>query len=122
MIGYDTFGTNDLPRACVFYDALLGQLGAKRIMESDRFVFWGVSPKSPALGLIKPFDGQPASAGNGAMVALVVDARAKVDSLHAKALSLGGTDEGAPGDRGVGYHAAYFRDFDGNKPKVFCMG
>jgi catechol 2,3-dioxygenase-like lactoylglutathione lyase family enzyme len=122
MIGYVTLGTNDLPRACAFYDALLGQLGAKRIMEGDRFVAWGVSPKTPSLGVIKPFDGRAATAGNGTMVALVVDARAKVDALHAKALSLGGADEGAPGDRGGGFYAAYFRDLDGNKLNVFCMG
>jgi catechol 2,3-dioxygenase-like lactoylglutathione lyase family enzyme len=122
MIGYVTLGTNDLPRARAYYDALLGQLGAKRIMEGDRFVAWGVSPTSPALGVIKPFDGAAASVGNGTMVALVVDARAKVDALHAKALSLGSADEGAPGDRGGGFYAAYFRDLDGNKLNVFCMG
>ena len=122
MIGYVTRGSNDRACACGFYDALLGQLGARRIMEGDRFVAWGVSPKSPSLGVIKPFDGQPASAGNGTMVALVVDARAKVDALHARAVSLGGTDEGAPGERGAGFYAGYFRDLDGNKLNVFCMG
>jgi predicted lactoylglutathione lyase len=91
-------------------------------MEGDRFVAWGVSPTSPALGVIKPFDGAAASVGNGTMVALVVDARAKVDALHAKALSLGSADEGAPGDRGGGFYAAYFRVLDGNKLNVFCMG
>jgi catechol 2,3-dioxygenase-like lactoylglutathione lyase family enzyme len=122
MIGYVTLGTNDLPRACAYYDALLGQLSAKRIMEGDRFVAWGVSPKAPSLGVIKPYDGKHASVGNGTMVALVVDARAKVDALHAKAMSLGSADEGAPGDRGGGFYAAYFRDLDGNKLNVFCMG
>ena len=122
MIGYVTLGTNDLPRACAFYDALLGQLGAKRIMEGDTFVAWGVSPKAPSLGIIKPFNQQAATAGNGTMVALVVDARAKVNALHAKALSLGGADEGAPGERGGGFYAGYFRDLDGNKLNVFCMG
>ncbi len=122
MIGYVTLGTNDLPRACAYYDALLGQIGAKRVMEGERFVAWGVSPRAPALGAFKPFDGAAASVGNGTMVALVVDARAKVDALHAKALSLGSIDEGAPGARGGGFYAAYFRDLDGNKLNVFCMG
>lgn len=122
MIGYVTLGTNDLPRACGFYDAMLGSLGARRIMEGDRFVAWGVSPKAPSLGVIAPFDGKPATAGNGTMVALVVDARATVDALHAKALSLGAHDEGAPGDRGGGFYAAYFRDLDGNKLNVFHLG
>ncbi len=122
MIGYVTLGTNDLPRACAFYDALLGEIGAKRIMEGDRFVAWGVSPTTPSLGVILPFDGKPANVGNGTMVALVVNARAKVDALYAKARSLGGADEGAPGDRGGGFYAGYFRDLDGNKLNVFCMG
>jgi catechol 2,3-dioxygenase-like lactoylglutathione lyase family enzyme len=121
MIGYVTLGTNDLPRATAWYDALLAQLGAKRIMEGDRFVAWGVSPTAPSVGVIKPYDGQPATIGNGSMVALVVRDRAQVDALHAKALALGGKDEGAPGDRGGGFYAAYFRDLDGHKLNVFCM-
>jgi catechol 2,3-dioxygenase-like lactoylglutathione lyase family enzyme len=122
MIGYVTLGTNDLPRATAWYDTLLAQLGAKRIMEGDRFVAWGVSPTAPSVGVIKPYDGQPATAGNGTMIALVVRERAQVDALHAKALALGGKDEGAPGERGGGFYAAYFRDLDGNKLNVFCTG
>jgi len=122
MIGYVTLGTNDLERAAKFYDALLGEIGATRMMESDRFVAWAVSPKQPSLGVTKPFDGKPATVGNGVMVALVVDNSAKVNALHAKAMALGGTDEGAPGPRGEGgFYAAYFRDLDGNKLNAFCM-
>ncbi|HTD29174.1 MAG TPA: VOC family protein, partial [Xanthomonadaceae bacterium] len=122
MIGYVTLGTNDLPRAAAFYDALLGEIGAGRFMESERFIAWSVSPTQPGLGLIKPFDGNPASVGNGVMVALVVDSTDKVDRLHAKALELGATDEGAVGPRGEGFYAGYFRDLEGNKLNVFCMG
>jgi len=122
MIGYVTLGTNDLERAAKFYDALLGEIGATRMMESDRFVAWAVSPKQPSLGVAKPFDGKPATVGNGVMVALVVDSAAKVNALHAKAMALGGTDEGAPGPRGEGgFYAGYFRDLDGNKLNAFCM-
>lgn len=120
MIGYVTLGTNDLPRAVAFYEALLGGgLGAKRIWESDRGVAWGTSMTAPGLGVMKPYDGQPATHGNGTMVALVVNSREKVDALYAKALSLGGTDEGPPGPRGEGFYAGYFRDLDGNK-LCFC--
>jgi catechol 2,3-dioxygenase-like lactoylglutathione lyase family enzyme len=122
MIGYVTVGTNDLPRAVAFYDALLGAMGAKRLMEFDRGVAWGVSMTQPSLGVMKPFDGQPATRGNGTMVALVVNSRDKVDALYRKALELGGTDEGPAGPRGDGFYAGYFRDLDGNKLNVFCMG
>ncbi len=123
MIGYVTLGTNQYDSAAAFYDALLAEIGAKRFMESDRFIAWAVSPTQPSLGIIKPFDGKPATVGNGVMVSLVVDSSAKVNALHKKALELGGTDEGAPGPRGEGgFYAAYFRDLDGNKLNAFCMG
>lgn len=122
MIGYVTLGTNDLARATAFYDALLGSIGAKRIMESERFIAWAVAPGQPALSVFIPYDGEPATVGNGVMIALVVDSRAKVDALHAKALELGGQDEGAVGPRGDTFYAGYFRDLDGNKLNVFCMG
>lgn len=122
MIGYVTLGTNDLPRAAAFYDALLGEIGAKRMMENDQFVAWSVQPDRPALGITKPFDKKPATIGNGVMVALVVDSTAKVDALHRKALQLGGKDDGAPGPRGEGFYAGYFRDLDGNKLNFFHAG
>ena len=121
MIGYVTLGTNDMGRATAFYDALLAEIGAGRFMESDRFVAWAVAPDKPSLGVILPHDGQPATVGNGVMVALVVDSRAKVDALYKKAMELGGKDEGAPGPRGTGgFYAAYFRDLDGNKLNCYC--
>ena len=122
MIGYVTLGTNDLPRAAKFYDALLGEIGGKRFMEYDRFIAWSASPNAPGLGLALPFDGKPASVGNGVMVALVVDSKEKVDLLYNKALELGATDEGPAGPRGDGFYAGYFRDLDGNKLNAFCMG
>ncbi len=122
MIGYVTIGTNDLARAASFYDALLAELGAKRMMETDEFVAWSVKPDQPGLGVTKPFDKKPAAVGNGVMVALMVDSAAKVDALHRKAMELGGSDEGAPGPRGEGFYAGYFRDLDGNKLNFFCTG
>ena len=121
MIGYALLGTNDLPRAAAFYDALLAEIGATRFMESDRFIAWAVSPEAPSLGVCLPFDGKPATVGNGTMVALALDSNEKVDRLYAKALALGGTDEGPAGPRGMsGFYAGYFRDPDGNKLNVFC--
>jgi catechol 2,3-dioxygenase-like lactoylglutathione lyase family enzyme len=122
MIGYVTLGTNDLPRAAAFYDALLAEIGAKRNMESDAFVAWAVKPDAPGLGITRPFDKKAATVGNGVMVALMVDSAAQVDALHRKALQLGGTDEGAPGQRFEGFYAGYFRDLDGNKLNCFFGG
>ncbi len=122
MIGYATLGTNDLPRATAFYDALLGELGIRRIMDFGRSVAYGVSMEKPALGVGLPFDGKPATVGNGVMVAIVVDSKEKVARVHKKALELGGKDEGPVGPRGEGFYAGYFRDLDGNKLNVFCMG
>jgi catechol 2,3-dioxygenase-like lactoylglutathione lyase family enzyme len=122
MIGYTTLGTNDLPRAAAFYDALLAEVGAKRLWASDRGIAWGVAEDKPGFGIMKPFDGNAATVGNGVMVALIVNSREKVDSLHKKALALGGKDEGAAGPRGEGFYCGYFRDLDGNKLNVFFMG
>ncbi len=122
MIGYVTIGTNDLPRAMAFYDALLAPLGIARIMDFGRGYAWGTAMDKPALAVMIPFDAQPATPGNGTMPAIVVDSKEKVDATHALALKLGGTDEGPAGPRGPGFYAGYFRDLDGNKLNVFCMG
>jgi predicted lactoylglutathione lyase len=122
MIGYVTLGTNDFDRAAKFYDALFGEIGAKRVMEADSFVAWGTSPTAPAVSIIKPFDGNQATVGNGVMVALAADSPATVDKLYKKAMALGAKDEGPPGPRGDGgFYAGYFRDLDGNKLNAFCM-
>lgn len=122
MIGYVTLGTNDFDEAAKFYDELLGTIGAGRFMESDSFIAWATEPGSPAISIIKPHDEKEATVGNGMMVAIVVDSTDKVDALHAKAMELGGTDEGAPGQRTDNFYVGYFRDLDGNKLNAFCFG
>ena len=122
MIGYVTVGTNDLPRAARFYDALLAEIGARRVMEFDGFIVWNDSPKGAGLALTRPYDGKAATVGNGVMVALAAGSKEKVDALYKKALELGGKDEGAPGPRSPTFYAAYFRDLDGNKLNAFYMG
>ena len=121
MIGYVTLGTNDIDRATAFYDALLAEVGAKRLMELGRLVSWGTSFGQPMLAVAQPYDGNAATAGNGTMVALVLQNTADVDRLHAKAMALGAADEGAPGARGPSFYGGYFRDLDGNKLVFFCM-
>jgi predicted lactoylglutathione lyase len=123
MIGYVTLGTNDLERAVAFYDELFAVLGAGRFMEDPgRFVAWAVAPDKPGISVTTPFDGNPATVGNGTMVALVVDSREKVHQVYDKAIELGARDEGPAGPRMEGFYAGYFRDLDGNKLNVFCMG
>ncbi len=121
MIGYVTVGSNDLEKAAKFYDELFEGIGAKRFMEMESFIAWATDPAAPGFSITKPFDGNPASVGNGVMVAFAVDSTDKVDALYAKAMELGGTDEGAPGARSANFYAGYFRDLDGNKLNFFCM-
>jgi predicted lactoylglutathione lyase len=123
MIGYVTLGTNDLAKAAIFYDAIAKELGFGRFMEYETFIAWGEAGGAAGLGITKPFNGEPATIGNGVMVALEAKDKDQVNRLHALALNLGGTDEGAPGPRGGdGFYAGYFRDLDGNKLNAFCMG
>src|SRR3954465_11098507 len=123
MLGYVTLGTNELARAAKFYDALTAELGVGRMMENEQFIAWGAPGGGPGMGGTKPFDGKPATVGNGVMVALAAKDRAQVDRIYKLAMSLGGTDEGAPGPRGEGgFYAAYFRDPEGNKLNAFVMG
>ena len=122
MIGYVTVGTNDIERAAKFYDQLLSELGAKRFMDTETFIAWVASPTEAGVCVTKPFDGNAATVGNGVMVALRMDSHDQVDALYNKAIELGAKDEGAPGPRGEGFYAGYFRDLDGNKLNALCMG
>ena len=128
MLGYVTLGTNDIDRARAFYDALLAEIGGKRLMEfaENDFTLYGTAFGKAGIAITRPYNGEPASAGNGNMAAIGVDERRKVDALHAKALALGASDEGAPGLRTPegprAFYGAYFRDLDGNKLCVFRMG
>ena len=121
-LGYATVGSNKLEEAKKFYDALFSPEGVApafehpsggRVYGKDGSLFFGV---------LGPYDKMPATIGNGSMVALNFDNRAQVDAYHARALSLGGTDEGAPGERGPSFYFSYFRDLDGNKLCAYAIG
>ena len=127
MIGYVTLGTNDLDKARAFYSSLLGTMGGKELMKMDSgFTMYGTKFGTPAVCITKAFDKKPATVGNGMMLALAADSRAKVDEVYAKAMALGAKDEGKPGLRGdegpQGFYGAYFRDLDGNKLCAFKIG
>jgi catechol 2,3-dioxygenase-like lactoylglutathione lyase family enzyme len=121
MLSYVTVGTNDLEKSIPFFTELLGTQGATKMFDHPRGAIFGKDGK-PVMSVVTPFDGKPATVGNGTMVALAIPSRAEVDAFYAKALALGGTSEGEPGERGPGFYMAYFRDLDGNKFALACLG
>ncbi|HEY5711058.1 MAG TPA: VOC family protein [Allosphingosinicella sp.] len=127
MIGYVTLGTNDIAKARDYYDALFSTIGVGRLMEfGENFTMWGKAWGQPGIALTTPYNGEPATAGNGNMTAIVLDERAKVDALYNKAIELGASCEGPPGVRGdegdQAFYGAYFRDPEGNKLCAFRVG
>ena len=122
MLAYVTLGTNNKDKALAFYDAVLGEMGAKRVFNNDRLQFYGVSMTQPMLAIGDPWDENAATCGNGVMPALAVDDRAMVDKVYAKAMELGAPSEGEPGERMPTFYGAYFRDPDGNKICVCKLG
>jgi catechol 2,3-dioxygenase-like lactoylglutathione lyase family enzyme len=123
MFSYVTIGTNDLEGSAKFYDDVLAVLGGKRAFETDNFISWSDGAGGGMLSLNKPYDGNPATVGNGVMIALTASSPELVDAVHKKALECGGADEGVPGPRGTpGNYYGYFRDLDGNKICAACLG
>lgn len=124
MLSHITIGVADVERARSFYGPIFAALGVVPRFADDRWAAWQSSKQDRPLFIVtQPFDGDPASVGNGQMIALAADTRALVDQCHALAIDLGGKDEGPPGLR-TQYHptfyGAYFRDPDGNKLCVCC--
>ncbi len=122
MIGYVTIGTADMEKAKAFYSELLSDIDALVVMDLGRFAAFGNAPDKPLLAVCLPFDEEAPSPGNGNMVAIAPGSKEQCDMMYAKALALGASDEGAPGERGDGFYGAYFRDLDGNKICFFHMG
>lgn len=127
MLLYATLGTNDMDRAVRFWGAVMAALGQPRLPDADEdpgWAFWGQDYASGfSLCLCHPFDGQPATAGNGSMLAFRCATASVVDQGYAAGLAAGGSDAGAPGLRphyGAGFYAAYLRDPDGNKLALVC--
>lgn len=109
-----------------FYRTVLGELGlVLKFTEDERQ--WGGWTRPPAarplLLVGRPYNGYPATPGNGQMVALTAVSRESVDRVYKVALENGATDEGPPGLRPwyhPDYYGAYFRDPDGNKLCICC--
>lgn len=127
MFAHYTQGSNELPKAAAFYDAVLAPIGVKRRDEINNEFICYVSDDSSAAKffLVAPINNKRATAGNGSMIAFHAANRAQVDESYQNGLSLGGTDEGAPGNRpqyADGYYGAYLRDPDGNKIHIVYRG
>lgn len=125
MLLYVTLGTNDVAASKRFYAAVMPTIGAVLQSEDDDGVCYGAPGKTGVkLWVEGPYDGKPASFGNGTMLALTAPTQAAVDAFYAAALASGGTDEGAPGLRRYGpkFYACYVRDPDGNKLSAVCDG
>ena len=122
MFSHVTLGTNDWARAKPFWAAVMGVLELPILFEYPGGIAYGEAT-GPKLFIGPPFDGQPATNGNGTHVAFIADNRAKVDAFYAAALTNGGSDEGPPGPRPhyhKNYYGAYVRDPDGNKIQAVC--
>jgi catechol 2,3-dioxygenase-like lactoylglutathione lyase family enzyme len=122
MFSHVTLGTNDLAKAEPFYDAIMAVLGHPLLMKQGGVLAYG-SWTGEKIFIVPPYDGRPASHGNGEHVAFITQDRAIVDAFHAAALANGGSDEGAPGLRPhyhANYYGAYVRDPDGNKLQAVC--
>ena len=127
MIAYVTIGVDDIPAAERFYSAFLPALGYELTYYHGDLSYAlpvpeGAVPTHPEFYVKRPFNGQPASAGNGTMVAFEAQGQAQVRDLHAAAVAAGGADEGAPGFRaayGPRFFVCYLRDPQGNKVAIY---
>ena len=123
MIGYCTIGVKDMDKAKAFWGALLSELGASVQIDIGRLAMIGTATDKPMLAVCIPHDEMDASPGNGNMVAFAPGSKEMVDKLHAKALELGASNEGDPGQRIPDmFYGGYFRDPDGNKAVFFQFG
>lgn len=122
MLAYVTLGSNDTEKAVEFYDAVLGEMGAKRFFDNGRLHFYGLAPGQPMLAIGGPYDEGKAASANGVMPAIGVEDNETVDRVYAKAMALGAPCEGEPGQRMPTFYGAYFRDPDGHKICVCKLG
>ena len=116
MISYVTLGVSDLDAAKIFYSELLAEQGATVLHDMGRICFIGKSMDAPVLAICVPFNEAPANPGNGNMVSFAPGSKQGVDALYNKAIALGASCDGAPGQRIADvFYGAYVKDADGNK-------
>jgi len=121
MLGYTTIGSKDLDKAVAFYDELLSLVGGKMLMDVDRIKFYGTGDGGAMLAICTPADEGTQSCGNGQMVAIPGGSPEGADALYKKALELGATCGGEPGQRVSFFYGSYVFDLDGNKLCFYHM-
>ncbi len=121
MIGYTTIGSTNLEKSLAFYDELLAMVGGKQLMGLERIKFYGTEEGGAMLAVCLPADGEAQSCGNGQMVAISGGSAEGAQALYNKAIELGATDAGAPGQRVSFFYGAYVTDPDGNKLCFYHM-
>lgn len=117
MLHHVSVGVRDVERAALFYDAVLGALGYKRIMEFLPYAI-GYGEKNPQFWVQLPHNQQIATAGNGVHISFIARTKKQVDAFHDIAMELGAQNAGEPGPRpdySPDYYGAFVFDFDGNK-------
>lgn len=123
MIGYTTLGVSDIERSKKFYTELFAEYGASVQLDGGRIAFIGKSMAEPMVAVCVPYNKEAPTPGNGVMVAFPAGSKAKADALYERAISLGATCDGEPGQRVPDvFYGAYVRDFDGNKLAFFEFG
>ena len=121
MLGYVTIGVTDMEKAKAFYTELLADAGASLVMDMGRIAFFGTKDGGPMLGVCIPHNEEAPTPGNGNMIALSQPSKEDVDKMYHKAISLGASCAGEPGQRVPDmFYGAYVRDPDGNKI-AFCI-
>ena len=124
VLSHITLGTNNTERAAAFYDAVLAVLGFTRVPKPEgKAPMYAKGEQLPVVYLYEPYDGNPATVGNGSHIAFLAETRSEVDQFYDSAMQWGGKDEGGPGVRahyGPNYYATYVRDPDGNKIQAVC--
>jgi len=116
IVSHISIGTNNFDRAVEFYDKVLSTLGCEQVMSYPGAVAYGKG--LPEFWVQTPINGEPATIGNGSHIGFIATTKQEVHAFHEVALSLGGTDDGAPGPRpdyGDAYYGCFIKDIDGNK-------
>jgi catechol 2,3-dioxygenase-like lactoylglutathione lyase family enzyme len=128
LLYHVSVGVRDMPKARGFYETTMAAIGCRLLHqvkdEEGKPTALGWGRLFPELWINVPLDGREEMPSNGAHVALFAADKAAVDLFHSVALSVGGSDDGAPGYRREyqpGYYAAFVRDPDGNKLEVVWL-
>jgi catechol 2,3-dioxygenase-like lactoylglutathione lyase family enzyme len=126
MIDHTGIGVADVVRSALFYDAALGALGLRPVMQLPKdagsdAVGYGVDYPVFWIDRFHPHSVKQHTA-------FAAKSRSDVDAFYLSALKAGGRDNGPPGLRDTtqgypgGYYAAFVFDPDGNNIEAVFRG